>query len=102
MSFYFSPPQAFFLATLGYTSDKVIVNLTSKRDLKDGRGRHKPKHALQDSVKEQVIQHVQSIDWDGQGVKMSGKYEEFLQGHPDITISYETYRKIVAEHKKNL
>eukprot|EP00116_Pleurobrachia_bachei_P008704 sb/3468966/ len=74
--------QAFFLATLGYTSDKVIVNLTSRRDLKDGRGRHKPKHALPDSVKEEVLQHVQSIDWDVQGVKMSGKYEEFLQGHP--------------------
>lgn len=52
-----------FMATLGYTSDKVITTtLTTTSNVgitaPDKRGKHKPKHAMTDEQKEFVVEHI--------------------------------------------
>lgn len=112
--------KTFFLATLGYhpRNDKVIMTVLRAPSCesialsRDRRGRHVPSNKLDTNA---IKAHVDSFgptvsnceegctrNWrcpSSSHISIRRMYRNFIEKNPGFKCSYETYRKVVNEHK---
>ena len=110
--------QAFFLSTLGLSSDQMTM-LKKKKGMyikvtPDQRGHHEPKHKLQASVSEAIENHIKSY---GPSIShyrrkhapnklylspeftVSSMFNDFNERHPEHEIHYSTYYRALRAMK---
>ena len=104
----------FFLATLGFKKDNIITTLfknefsgrrLSISSIPDKRGKHDPHHKMSQSMKDKIIQHIESYDPTVIHYRRahaplrkylpSEMHKDFIQSHSQEKVSYESYRKIL-------
>ena len=93
----------FFLSTLGYNNDKIIVhtiNALSNPGSSDlaSSGR-KSKNKLNMKTVDLMIKHIKSKSSDFKKLSVKKIYEDFISNHPRLSKkpSYETYRLLVVK-----
>ena len=112
----------FFLGTLGYKKDKVISTLFNKQspaksslpasNFPDMHGRHAPIHKMKESIKQSIIDHIESYYPSVSHYRrkhaplrrylLSGMIEmhsNYNKRHPDEKVCYESNRKIFVSMK---
>ena len=113
--------KVFFLATLGYKYDTIITKLfrsTEPSAIKakpDGRGKHKPKHAMPVNTLDIIDKHIESFNpsishyrrahaplrrYLAPELGLSLMFRYFKETYPEIKVSQETYRRRL--HLKNI
>ena len=96
--------QKFFLATLGYTNDKIIVHTLStvSSDVTtlpvSHRGKHAPAHALKPATLRAMKEHILAHHLKSASVRLL--HEHFLLVNPDVKTSYESYRGMVEKEAR--
>ena len=110
--------KSFFLKTLGYSSDKVITSTllaTPSGALTppaDKRGKHAPANKKTDDTRKLITDHIQSHNpsishyrrehapnrlYLPGDLTITGMHKDFQEKHPDVSVCYETYRKVLDE-----
>lgn len=112
--------KAFFLKTLGYNekNDKIITTVLRNAPLGsitpklDSRGKHEPSNKLNREV---LNEHVMSYNpcvshyrrvhaphrlYLPSDVKIKDMLKDYNKNHPNRSVSYETYRKVVTDELK--
>ena len=108
---------AFFLRTLGYSSNSVIKCLEKSSPAEnifvrpDQRGKHKPAHAYPNDVLETINEHIESFHptcshyrrsdaplkrYLPPDVTVRNMHSLFLENHPNLQVGYDSYRKRVV------
>ena len=109
---------SFFLRTLGFTSNSVVkcmFKAAPKESLfasVDKRGKHLPPHALSTNTIEAMDVHIESFHpccshyrrqhapncrYLSPDLTVRDMYSYFLEEHPDMNVSYQSYRRRVDE-----
>ena len=112
--------RAFFLSTLGLSTDKMIVTALKKKtgmfikSTPDQRGRHEPPHKLQVDVSEAIRYHIKSYGpsishyrrehapnrlYLSPEFNISSMSNDFKEQHPEYTIHYSTYYRAIRALK---
>lgn len=108
--------QQFFLATLGYTSNRVVEEalkyLKTRNSIaptKDCRGHHEPKNKInRGPIKEHIEtyhpqlshynrEHAPNRRYISPDVTREAMYADFKLKHPDFTCSKEVYRQTIVD-----
>ncbi|GFR77101.1 CAI-1 autoinducer sensor kinase/phosphatase CqsS [Elysia marginata] len=108
---------AFFLRTLGYSSNSVIKCLGKSSPSEnsfvrpDRRGKHKLAHAFSDEVLKVINEHIESFHptcshyrrshaslkrYLPPDVTVCYMHSHFVEKHPDLQVGYDSYRKRVV------
>ncbi|GFR65791.1 CAI-1 autoinducer sensor kinase/phosphatase CqsS [Elysia marginata] len=108
---------AFFLRTLGYSSNSVFKCLEKSSPSEnsfvrpDRRGKHKPAHAFSDEVLKVINEHIESFHPTCSHYRRSHAplkrhlppdvtvcymHSHFEEKHPDLQVGYDSYRKRVV------
>lgn len=110
--------KLFFLRTLGYTSDKIITATLSATPSdvlsppSDRRGKHAPANKKTVDQKKLVIDHILSHNpsishyrrehapnrlYLSPELTITDMHKDFKDKYPNVSVCYETYRKVVDE-----